>query len=767
MQPAFGQSATPGASINLEEVVVQSPSARPVVRPPARPRTAAGEASPRGPVQPRSEPGEVQAPGPAEPGVSGEPGSNPEAVARVRLDAIAGGTALITQSELADRGVPTVANTLSLVPGVIVQSMFGGNDQPRIQMRGSGLQQNPVERGILILQDGLPLNRADGSYIVGFADPSQAQFIEVFRGYTANRLGATVLGGAINFASFNGTTTPGVALGVEVGSFGEVTGIARAGGRTANSDVLGQISSTRRDGFRNFNSSDRLNVNLNAGHRVSEAVSTRLFVGYTDLSFDIPGPLNWNMMEQDPRQIYPGPTVTLPGPVVRNPGPNVVRDRPSRNADQIRAGSRTSATFGPHLFDVAFGLTHTDDAFLFPIASSLRSTDGGDFAGVIRYAYGTDSGRPLPLFEMTAKYEIGSADRLNYQNIGGSQGALFGKSKLDATTLSLYAGMQIPIGERFTLSPAISYAQATRDNDDSYGLGLRPVAGFNPVTGAFQTAVALAQDTSYTRSYSGWTPSLGFRYELAPNNSLFAAVSRGFEPPTHDDLLAPINGTPFFSPGAPINGVRQLAFATPNLKAQTATTVEGGWRGTNGPFAWNVVTYYSWIENELLSLRDASGAQLASVNADKTTHFGVELGSAWQMTDALSGRVAYTYQDFRFDNDPVFRDNRLAGAPPHNINAALRYLITPLWFVEGEVNWRPGQTPVDNANTLFNPGWSILTLRSQYRMNDNYTVYGEVRNLFDKVYASSTLVVDRAVAGQAVYLPGDGRAYIAGLKARW
>jgi len=34
----------------------------------------------------------------------------------------------------------------------VVQNFFGSNDQPRIQIRGSGLQQNPVERGILIMK---------------------------------------------------------------------------------------------------------------------------------------------------------------------------------------------------------------------------------------------------------------------------------------------------------------------------------------------------------------------------------------------------------------------------------------------------------------------------------------------------------------------------------------------------------------------------------------------------------------------------------------
>ena len=55
-------------------------------------------------------------------------------------------------------------------------------------------------------------------------------------------------------------------------------------------------------------------------------------------------------------------------------------------------------------------------------------------------------------------------------------------------------------------------------------------------------------------------------------------------------------------------------------------------------------------------MRDSTGASLGAINADKTTHFGVELGVGAKLTDRLSTRVAYTYQDFRFDNDPQTLD---------------------------------------------------------------------------------------------------------------
>jgi iron complex outermembrane recepter protein len=691
-----------------------------------------------------------------------------EETARRRLYAIAGGTAVIGAQDVVGRANVTIGDTLQMVPGVIVQNFFAGNDQPRTQIRGSGLQQNPVERGVLILQDGLPLNRADGSYVVGLADPSQADFIEIYRGYAANRLGATVLGGAINFTSPTGSSSPGATASVEGGSFGQITTTAQAGAREGDLDGSAQMSYSERDGFRDYNSSERINVNLNAGAKIDDNISTRLFFGYTDLGFDVSGPLTWTLLQRNPKQVYGGPTV-IPGspPTIQNPGPNVLRDLPRRDTEQFRVGSRTSATYGAHLVDLGLGYAYTDDTFRFPIGGGIRATDGGDFTSVLRYAYRPDKSASLPLFEATAQYIVGSADRQNYQNIGGERGAKFGGSELEATTLSLYAGLNLPLGDGFTLSPTIAYAYATRDNDDEFGNGMRPVAGFNPVTGVFQTAAALAQDTTYARGYSGWSPSLGLLYDVAPNNTLFGAVSRSFEPPTHDDLLATINGSPFFSPGSPNQGTLRYAFATPDLDAQTAITVEGGWRGRQGLISWDFVTYYSWVDNELLNLRDASGVSLGAVNADDTRHFGIELGLAARLSDNLSARIAYTYQDFRFENDPLHGDNNLAGAPPHTINAALRYMVTANLFVEGEVNWRPDETPVDNANTLYNEAFVTVDARANYDFAETLSLYGEVRNIFDETYASSTLIVDQAIPGQAAFLPGDGRAFIVGIKGKY
>lgn len=254
----FAQSATPGSTITLDPIVVQAPRRAP----PQAPTCTTARQRASAPVETtRPAPATVQ--------------DRSQATVQDRFNALPGGVALVHQQSLPETANLTVSRVLGSVPGVVVQDFFGGNDQPRIQLRGSGLQQNPVERGILMLQNGLPINRADGSYIVGFANPRQAESIEIYRGYMANRLGATVLGGAINFVSPTGSTQPGAQVMLSGGSFGQMTAAGQVGFKRDNVDGLIEFDLSRRDGFRVYNGSQRASVNANVGVALSENVSTR------------------------------------------------------------------------------------------------------------------------------------------------------------------------------------------------------------------------------------------------------------------------------------------------------------------------------------------------------------------------------------------------------------------------------------------------------------------------------------------------------------
>jgi len=668
---------------------------------------------------------------------------------------------------------PTVAEAFALVPGVVVQEFFSGNDQPRVQIRGSGIQQNPTERGLVVLNNGLPVNRADGSYVVGLASPGTAEAIEVFRGAAANRLGATVLGGAVNFISPTASTSPGTELSFGTGSFGRVNinGKTTVQGENVGAALTWEFIES--DGFRvENNDSHRYSVGLNVELSHSDNAATQLFMSYTDLAFDVAGPLTWAALQTDPSQVHPGPTVLPPIPpgTVVNPGPNVPRDQPRRETTQALLGSRTTIDVGQNRYDFGFSYASTDDSFRFPISSAERVTNGWDVNLFGRYSFGPEAVNGQPRFEVNVNYALGEADRLYYNHstvTPGARGPMFGDMDLESSTFSINAGANFDIGRNLVISPSVSYTYANRTNTDNWTDPTRPTVAFHPVTGmALPNGTSPTVLTDYDLDYSGWSPRLALTWKPSENQTVWVAASHGFEPPTHDDLMVPANGTPNSGPGRPMPPApvsADPAFATVALEPQEVDTIELGWRGQlPSGFGWDVTAYHSWITNEILSPRNSAAGPAPSINADKTLHTGVELGISGPIGDRLFGRLAYTYQDFRFDNDSVYGNNRIAGAPKHVVNAALSWMATDDLTVTGSVRWVPDEVPVDNNNTLFTDDYVVANLRADYRLNDTVSLYAEVTNLFDEKYAASTVVVHQARPDQAGFIPGEERAFYIG-----
>jgi iron complex outermembrane receptor protein len=71
-------------------------------------------------------------------------------------------------------------------------------------------------------------------------------------------------------------------------------------------------------------------------------------------------------------------------------------------------------------------------------------------------------------------------------------------------------------------------------------------------------------------------------------------------------------------------------------------------------------------------------------------------------------------------------------------------------------------------NTLYADPYVVVDLRSEYKVSDTISIFGEITNVFNETYAASTLIVDSVTRmDQAVFLPGDGRGYFGGVKARF
>ncbi|MEO6699429.1 MAG: Plug domain-containing protein, partial [Paraperlucidibaca sp.] len=118
-----------------------------------------------------------------------------------------GGVSVVDAQDYLTGRAGTMEDTLKLAPGVFIASRFG-SDEARISIRGSGLQRTFHGRGLLLLQDGVPLNLADGGFDMQAIEPQATRYIEVERGANALRYGGSTLGGAINYVSETGRSSP-------------------------------------------------------------------------------------------------------------------------------------------------------------------------------------------------------------------------------------------------------------------------------------------------------------------------------------------------------------------------------------------------------------------------------------------------------------------------------------------------------------------------------------------------------------------------------
>lgn len=137
---ASAQSAAPGATVDLPAIVVttpQTPQAKPKKKV-AKKSSGAGQAS--------------QASQSAEPAASGDfsesDASGGELTASEqateKLTAIAGGTDVVARQDMPVGVNTSLQQALAYVPGVVVQSFFGSNDQPRLQILRLGASAKSV-----------------------------------------------------------------------------------------------------------------------------------------------------------------------------------------------------------------------------------------------------------------------------------------------------------------------------------------------------------------------------------------------------------------------------------------------------------------------------------------------------------------------------------------------------------------------------------------------------------------------------------------------
>jgi iron complex outermembrane receptor protein len=642
--------------------------------------------------------------------------------ARATLALTPGGANVIDAESFREARVSTLQDALGYSAGVFVQPRFG-SEESRLSIRGSGLQRTFHLRGVKLMQDGVPINQADGGGDFQVLEPLATRYIEVWRGGNALQYGASALGGAINYVSPTGHDAPRFALRAETGAFGYLRSQV-AGGFVAGG-VDGYVSATtfNQDGFRDHARQDTQRVVGNIGLRLAPTLETRFFAQAAKSDSELPGNLTRAQLQANPRQAAAG---------------NVTGDQ-KRDIELWRISNRTVWLAGDGL-RVELSAYYVDKNLFHPIFQVLDQRSK-DFGAELRIVSDTTlAGRPNRLVAGLGVAR-GDTDDDRFLNVGGRRGARTNKFDMSARTVEGHVENQLTFAPSWTAVFGTQYTHARRRSAD------RCIGVFN----------CDATDDSFSRSYDGWSPKLGLRHDLSQAVQLFANVSRSFEPPSFGELTG----------GATVIGA---------LRPQRAATWEVGSRGE---FAWgryDIALYQARVTDELLAYTlNLGGAPVSTtLNVPETLHRGIEFAADGRFGAGFEWRQALLYNDFRFDNDALFGDNRLPGVPRTLFRGELgyRFHAAPGGPLKVAVNteWSPQRYAVDMAGTEFADDYAIFGLRLQQQVGRQFSWFIEGRNLSDRRYAATTNVVRDfsalAAGARNVYLPGDGRSVYAGIEWR-
>ncbi len=636
-------------------------------------------------------------------------------------------------------------------PGLVISSSQGAEDT-HVSSRGSG-QNNDDIIGLAILIDGIPINQNDGEAFLQDIDLQSVKYAEVYRGADALRYGSVTLGGAINLVSLTGREAAPATIGVAFGSFGYYQQTLSSGLSRGPWDLFAAVSNHVQDGYQEHSQENDQKVTFNLGYRLSDTVENRFYFFYGHLDQNNPASLDKDDLYANPRQT----------------DPEAIQEDWNTRWDYYRLMDRFAIRGRDWTFQASLEWNHRQQ--------EQRDEYEDDFRlGTVRF-YSDDYAADF-LYESTAaifgrknRFTAGALPAFEpesdsfYANPDGKTGALLFADRTYYLNLPLFAEDQFYLTKRFSLLAGFQAVYVDRVFRDGY-------------------RSATLGDQSHDDHFRAFNPKGGIAYQWNDKSLVYLNLSRSFQPVSFDESIGVQEGE---------DGGEVFH----NLQAQHAITLELGTRGEAGPFTWDLTLYRSWVHHELLSLNNAQGVPLGTVNADDTIHQGIEAGLEIELahgllargvhpdrskegksvkasgakpgTDRLVLEQTYNLSDFRFDGDTVYGSKRIAGNPVQAYKAEIRYEHPSGFYAGPNVEWNIVRYPVDEANTLFADPYALLGFRAGYKTQKGFQVYFEAKNLLDKTYAAYVEPIADARIGDDndSFSPGPGRAFYGGVSWSW
>lgn len=642
----------------------------------------------------------------------------------------------LTRSSLFAEQLPTanlganLSEPLQRVPGLLALNRQNYAQDVQISSRGFGARAQFGVRGVRLLQDGIPLTMPDGQGQPALFDLDNLQRIEVLRGPLSSLYG-NASGGIIQGFSSEGSYYPTLSSRSSIGSDGLWRERLKYGAQYGDLNVAANISRLETDGYRDHSETRRDMANLRLGWDIDDASSlTLLFSALDQPDTQDPLGLTAAALAADRQQAVAQAERFDTRKSVSHQQTGMNYQRRLANDDQI-----TVMVYG--------GERDVQQFLAFPGDSQYS---GGGVIELDRRFGGSELGwqRDTSLFALPVTLAAGLG--WNYQGEGrkgfvnqfGRKGGLQREEFNRVESREAYLISTWQLAPRWSLTAGARYSKVNFDSDDKY--------------------LADGQDDSGSVRYDETTPALGLSYQWTPTVSVYAAVGKGFETPTAQELAYRPNGS----------GLNL------DLRPSTADNAEVGFKLRRDRTQIDVALFHARVDDEIVTGEPQLNTDRSTyANAGKSTRRGLELSVEQQLASSLTGYLAYTWLDARFDryingNGDDLAGNRLPGVPRHSLYAELAWQPTEQVSTALEMQ-SLSQRYANDDNSADAAGYAAFNWRASYRQqlgNLQLEPFVRIDNLTDREYIGSLIVNG---AGARYYEPAPERSWLLGLDVeyRW
>jgi iron complex outermembrane recepter protein len=269
-----------------------------------------------------------------------------------------------------------------------------------------------------------------------------------------------------------------------------------------------------------------------------------------------------------------------------------------------------------------------------------------------------------------------------------------------------------------------------------------------------------------TEAKDWFLPQAGLLYRLNDDNELFASYTenmRAYE--------SSATGGPF--------ATTQKGFDALDLKPETSTTYELGFRTKSSRFQAVVAGYYVDFKDRIIAFANGAGIEgnpAILQNVGDVRSWGVEAAGTYRVTPELSLFASYAYNNSEYRDDVI--DMSLDEPAVIAETAGKTVVNSPKHLAKGEITWDNGTFFVraganytskryySYENDAEVGGFVIVDASIGYRLNDRISIQANATNLFDKAYVSTIGTNGFANSGDAqTLLAGAPQQFFVTLKA--